>query len=232
MTVGFGVAAAPRCPSLLFGAPDAHNFGSEIKGSDKTSRTVNWHGQDGKKRMETMKVLAFAASNSRQSINRALVDHALKRFGDEFVSDLRVNLLDLNDFEMPIYSIDRESEGGIPAGAREFYEHIGSSDAVLVSFAEHNGTVTAAWKNIFDWMSRIDTKVWQGKPLAILAATPGPRAGAGVLQYAALASHFGGDIKGSLGVGQWSEAYDEQRRVLTRADDSNALGAILAALAA
>ncbi|MEM8492952.1 MAG: NAD(P)H-dependent oxidoreductase [Pseudomonadota bacterium] len=178
-----------------------------------------------------MNLLAFAASNSRQSINRALVDHALQRLVDEFIADLRVTLLDLNDFEMPIYSIDRETADGIPTPARDFFAKIGSSDAVLASFAEHNGTITAAWKNLFDWMSRIDAKVWQGKPLVVLAATPGPRAGAGVLQYALLASHFGGEVKGSHGVGQWSEAFDNQRRELTKPDDISALSEVLAALA-
>ena len=36
---------------------------------------------------------------------------------------------------------------------------VGDADAGLVSFAEHNRTVTSAWKNLFDWMSRIDMKV-------------------------------------------------------------------------
>ena len=128
-----------------------------------------------------MKLLAFAATNSRVSINRALIDFATDRLKAKHASGIEIEILDLNDFEMPIYSIDRETAGGVPNGAQTFFGTIGAADAVLVSFAEHNGTVTSAWKNIFDWMSRIDMKVWQGKPTVMLAATPGPRAGAGVL---------------------------------------------------
>ncbi|MEM7718463.1 MAG: NAD(P)H-dependent oxidoreductase [Pseudomonadota bacterium] len=164
-----------------------------------------------------MKVLAFAASNNSQSINRVLVGYAATRLGELFPS-VEVEFLDLNDFEMPIYSPDREKADGVHPLAQSFYERIGTADAVLVSFAEYNGFVTAAWKNIFDWMSRIDAKVWRDKPLVILAASPGKRAGANVLAtQEQLAPFFGGDLKGKYGVGKWAEAWDGS--TLTRQDD-------------
>ncbi len=93
-----------------------------------------------------LKVLAFAASNSRNSINRALVEHASKRLKTEFLPEVEIDFLNLADYEMQIFSIDRERESGIPALAHKFFDRIGSSDMLLVSFAEHNGYVTAAWK--------------------------------------------------------------------------------------
>lgn len=178
-----------------------------------------------------MKLIAFAATNSRNSINRIFVEHAAARYSTEIDPNVEVAFLDLNDFEMPIYSIDRENEGGIPQLAQTFYDLIGSADVLLVSFAEHNGTVTAAWKNIFDWISRIDMQAWQNKPMVIMAATPGPRAGAGVLTSEAnLAPHFGGNIKATVGIGRWPEAFDTQTGKLTRKEDTEALGKALAAL--
>jgi len=178
-----------------------------------------------------MKLLAFAATNSRQSINRRLVELAARSFKTNVQNDVQIEFLDLNDFEMPIYSIDREKENGVPSQAHTFFSRIGAADALLISFAEHNGFVTAAWKNLFDWMSRIDMKLWQGKPMVILAATPGPRAGAGVLQsQTMLAPHFGGEIRGSVGIGRWADAYDLERGELTRADDRLALSAALSEL--
>jgi len=172
-----------------------------------------------------MKVLAFAATNSSTSINRQLVEYAAQRV-TSFMPDARIEFLDLNDFEMPIYSPDREREDGIHALAQAFYDKIGSSDAVLVSFAEYNGFVTSAWKNIFDWMSRIDAKVWQDKPMVILAASPGGRAGANVLaSQELLAPFFGGDLKGKYGVGKWSEAWDGS--ALTREEDVRGVDAAL-----
>ena len=54
-------------------------------------------------------ILAFGASNSKQSINKKLA-----KFAADQVADAAVQFLDLNDFEMPIYSIDRQNESGIP----------------------------------------------------------------------------------------------------------------------
>lgn len=177
-----------------------------------------------------MNILAFAASNSRTSINRALVDHATARL-QQIVPGTRVETLDLNDHEMPIYSIDRERDGGIPAPARDVFDRIGAADAVLVSFAEHNGFVTAAWKNVFDWMSRIEMKLWQGKPVAMLAASPGPRAGANVLaSQAMLAPHFGADLRGTLGIGRWPENWDAESKRLLRPADIGALDDLIGQL--
>jgi NAD(P)H-dependent FMN reductase len=178
-----------------------------------------------------MKILAFAASNSRKSINRMLIDHAIARVHAQIMPDAQVETLDLNDFEMPIYSIDREQADGIPEPAQDFFAHIGGADALLVSFPEHNGFVTTAWKNIFDWMSRIDAKLWQGKPIVMLAATPGGRAGANVLaSQEILAPHFGADLRGTLGIGKWGEAWDADAKCLTRAEDIAALDDLLGRL--
>ncbi|MEM7259552.1 MAG: NAD(P)H-dependent oxidoreductase [Pseudomonadota bacterium] len=177
-----------------------------------------------------MRILAFPASNSKASINSDLVQYALGRLG-KLTQHLDTNVLSLNDFEMPLYSIDRETEEGIPNSAHHFFKQIGSADVILVSFAEHNGCVSVAWKNIFDWMSRIQTKVWQGKPLVLLAATPGPRAGGSVLaQQVALAPHFGADVKGYLGIGNWSESWDPGNKQLLKDNDINRLDELLSTL--
>jgi NAD(P)H-dependent FMN reductase len=65
---------------------------------------------------EIMKVLAFAASSSRQSINKQLAQYTANQ-----IDNADVELLDLNDFEMPIYSSDRENESGIPEQAQTFF---------------------------------------------------------------------------------------------------------------
>jgi len=178
-----------------------------------------------------MHLLAFAASNSRHSINHTLLKYASDRLKAKISDSLTIELLDLNDFEIPIFSIDRENENGIPAAAQEFYKKIGNADALLVSFAEHNGYVTAVWKNLFDWMSRIETKVWQQKPIVVLSASPGGRAGANVLASQEVQiPRFGGDIKGMLGIGKWDDAWDSDTETLKNVQDIEALDQALAAL--
>lgn len=125
------------------------------------------------------KILAFGASSSRNSINKQLATFAANQ-----VEGAAVRILDLNDFEMPIYSIDKERTSGIPALAKQFKQHIMDADSIIISFAEHNGSFSAAYKNIYDWVSRIDQNVWENKALFLMATSPGGRGGTGVLQAA------------------------------------------------
>lgn len=122
------------------------------------------------------KLVAFAASNSKQSINKQLATWAANQ-----VTDVEVNVLDLNDYEMPIFSVDRENESGIPQLAHDFKDQLRAADGIVISFAEHNSNVSAAFKNIFDWASRIEQKMWLDKPMFLMATSPGPRGGATVL---------------------------------------------------
>lgn len=162
------------------------------------------------------KVLAFAASNSRASINKQLVTHAASVLKAEINPAIEIEVLDLNDFEMPIYSIDRETADGIPAAATAFHTAIGAADVLLISYAEHNGNYSAAFKNIFDWCSRLGKKVFQDKPMVIMAAAPGPGGGASVLRTATeSAGFFGADLRGSLSVGRFSETFDKENGELT-----------------
>lgn len=125
------------------------------------------------------KIIALGASNSKNSINKQLANYAAQQ-----VSDAAVQLLDLNDFEMPIYGIDKEKESGIPDLAHQFKAHIKNCDGIVISFAEHNGAYSVAFKNVFDWISRIDGNVWENKPMFLLATSPGGRGGQTVLEIA------------------------------------------------
>ncbi|MEW4925002.1 NAD(P)H-dependent oxidoreductase [Algibacter sp. 2305UL17-15] len=124
-------------------------------------------------------IIAFAGSNSKNSINKQLATYAAS-----LVEDVETNILDLNDFELPVYGIDLETKKGIPDNAQQFLDLIKSSDGVILSLAEHNGAYSTAFKNIFDWMSRIDGKLWSEKPMLLMATSPGARGGASVLEIA------------------------------------------------
>ena len=177
-----------------------------------------------------MKVLAFAASNHSKSINRMLVGCAAVQL-QRLNPDAQIEFVDINDYEMPIYSPDRQNADGIHQLAQDFHAKIGDADALIVSFAEYNGFVTAAWKNIYDWMSRIDQKVWQDKPFVLLAASPGGRAGANVLQtQEQTAPFFGMNIKGRYGVGTWSDAWNGD--TLVKAEDIEGIEAAVKGLLA
>lgn len=153
-----------------------------------------------------MKVIAFAASSSSNSINRQLVTYATSLLGDK-----EIEILDLNDFELPLFSQDREAELGEPQLAKDFLNKIAQSDALIISFAEHNGSYTAAYKNIFDWASRIDPKVFQNKPMIMLSTSPGPGGASSVLTAATTsAPYFSGVLKGSLSIPSFYDNFNSE----------------------
>ncbi len=170
-----------------------------------------------------MKILAFGASNSRQSINKQLVGYAARLLGDGHIGQVDggivVKVIDLNDYEMPIYSIDRQAEDGIPSSAHDFFATIGAADAILISFAEHNGFYTAAYKNIFDWVSRIDMRFYQGKPAVLFSTSLGGNGGGNVLETAVKSGQFFGyDVVASLAVPSFHDNFDPEAGSLTDAD--------------
>ncbi len=125
------------------------------------------------------KILVFAGSNSKDSINKKWAAYAAS-----LIDNVGLNVVDLNDFPLPIYGIDLENESSIPENAQAFLDLITSSDGIVLSLAEHNGTYATVFKNLFDWMSRIDGKLWSNIPMLLLATSPGARGGATVLEIA------------------------------------------------
>jgi len=157
----------------------------------------------------TKKILAFGASSSKKSINKQLATYTANLF-----KDAKAEILDLNDFEMPIYSMDKEKEDGIPQLALDFYAKIGDSDLIIISFAEHNGAYSSAFKNIFDWMSRINGKTFQEKPVLLMATSPGARGGSSVLEIANNRFPFQGAIvKGSFSFPSFNDNFDAEKGI-------------------
>lgn len=158
-----------------------------------------------------MKVLAFGASNSTTSINKRLAAYAAS-----LIDDANIEVLDLNDFEIPMFSEDREKEIGQPLLAKNFLSKISCADGIIVSFAEHNGSYTAAFKNLFDWASRITRDVYQNKPVVFISTSPGPGGAANVLKVASESSkYFAADLKGSLSVPSFYDNFDESTEQLS-----------------
>lgn len=173
-----------------------------------------------------MKVLAFAASSSSASINKMLVSYAAA-----LLQQAETEIIDINDYELPLFSEDREKELGQPEAAKRFFNKIGAADALLVSFAEHNGSYTAAYKNLYDWASRIESKVYQGKPMVMLATSPGPGGASSVLATAkASAPFYGADVKADLSLPNFHKIFDVDAGRLVDAEAQRQLETALAAL--
>jgi len=150
-----------------------------------------------------MKVVAFGASISKQSINQQLAIWAAMQSNADVVE------IDLNDFEMPIFSVDREREG-IPPKAKKFKSILNDADGIIISFAEHNGSYSAAFKNIFDWMSRVEKPIWSNKPMFLMATSPGARGGINVLNSASASfPHQGAQVAAIFSLPSFSQHFNK-----------------------
>ena len=124
-------------------------------------------------------VIVFAGSSSKESINKQLANYAAST-----LENTEYDILDLNDFPLPLFSIDIENQKGFPEKAVEFDDLIENSSGLIISLAEHNGSYSAVFKNLMDWLSRITPKMFRNKPMLLMSTSPGGRGGAGVLAAA------------------------------------------------
>lgn len=157
-----------------------------------------------------MKILAFGASYSTTSINKQFATFAAQQF-----SGNEIEILDLNYFEIPIFTVDREAKDGHPDLLKEFVTKIESADLLIISMAEHNGSYTAAFKNLFDWASRVKAKTFENKNLLLLSTSVGGRGGASALANALdRFPRHGANILASFSLPHFNENFDFENGIL------------------
>jgi chromate reductase len=125
--------------------------------------------------MTTPKIIAFAGSIRKESVNKRLSKIALKAAED---AGAEVTWVDIADYQMPLYCQDYETEQGLPDSVIEFKELLKRNDGFLISSPEYNGSLTGIMKNTIDWTSRPNgdeprMACWNGKVAGLLAASPG-----------------------------------------------------------
>lgn len=156
-----------------------------------------------------MNIVAFGGSSSKNSINKQLATYATT-----FFEGADIQILDLNDYEMPIFSVDKENKDDYPIEAINFVKQIGSADLLIISLSEHNGSYSAAFKNIFDWASRVESKTFQQKPMLLMATSPGPRGGRSVLETAKIRFPFhGAKILGTFSLPEFGKNFDTNKGI-------------------
>lgn len=128
----------------------------------------------------TVKLLAFAGSTRKGSLNQALLDLAVTAAREK---GAEVTEIRLKDFALPLYDGDLEVEA-FPQGARELKALLRAHHGFLIASPEYNGSVSGVLKNAIDWASRPT----DGEPLTALSAFRGKVAGL----MAASISPFGG----------------------------------------
>ena len=126
------------------------------------------------------KIIAFAGSNSSTSINQKLVNFATSQ-----LKNCEINSIKLTPYELPIFSEDVEKSEGYSDSLNDLLLVIKEADAVLMSVNEHNGAVSAFFKNVLDWLSRVEYKFLDGKKVFLMSASPGKRGALSAQEYTA-----------------------------------------------
>jgi NAD(P)H-dependent FMN reductase len=149
-------------------------------------------------------IITIGGSTSKLSINKQLAEYA-----GSLVEGVEVVNIDLNDYDLPLYSIDIENETGFPKDLMKLNALVEQTDGIVLSLAEHNGAYSAAFKNAFDWLSRVEGKVWRNKPMLLLSTSPGPRGGQSVMDLALSRFPFnGGNITGSMTLPSFGQNFE------------------------
>lgn len=97
------------------------------------------------------KLLIFAGSARTASTNKQLAALAASTAQK---AGIDVTLIDLKDFEMPIYDGDLESDAGLPENAKRLKQLFVEHDGIFIASPEYNSSFSPLLKNALDWISR------------------------------------------------------------------------------
>lgn len=154
-----------------------------------------------------MKILLFAASFRRDSLNKKLIRNAHQMLP----SGHEVELKEFSEYMMPLYHGDLEADSGIPDAAQKFIQDIAAADAIIIASPEYNSGIPGTLKNAIDWSSRVNPVPWHGKQVLIMGASPGMvGTNRGMWQVRQPLEYLGAFVYPEmLGVAQANKAFDE-----------------------
>ena len=117
--------------------------------------------------------------------------------------------LSLLDYDIPLYNLDLEQERGIPIDIQIIKNKIASSSGIIIGVNEHNGMISAYFKNIIDWLSRADRSFLANKKILLVSTSPGARGASSALAYMkSTAPRFGGVIAESFSFPSFQENFN------------------------
>jgi chromate reductase, NAD(P)H dehydrogenase (quinone) len=117
-------------------------------------------------------IAVFVGSLRTESINRK-VANALAELAP---SSLKLQIVEIG--QLPLYNQDFDQN--TPQPYLDFRARVRAADGVLFVTPEHNRSMPAAMKNALDVASRpYDNSAWNGKPGAVISASPGAVGGFG-----------------------------------------------------
>jgi chromate reductase, NAD(P)H dehydrogenase (quinone) len=118
---------------------------------------------------EQVKFLVLAASLREESLNVKLARLAAKYIEQHGgIVDFAL----VEEFDMPFYSQDVETQSGISEGATQLRERLEASDAFIIASPEYNASMPGVLKNAIDWVSRFRPQPFNGRHGLLMSASP------------------------------------------------------------
>lgn len=164
--------------------------------------------------MSQPKIVAFAGALRTGSYNKKLVAIAAEAAR---AAGAEVTVVDLREFNLPLFDQDIEDATGLPEGAKRFKALLRASDGILLSSPEYNSSIPGVLKNALDWASRSETDdepdlvAFHGKTAALFSASPGAFGGMrSLITVRAILSHMGVYVlPGQVSISKAHEAFDD-----------------------
>jgi len=154
-------------------------------------------------------ILAFAGSNSSTSINYQLVKHSVS-----LIENHKVQLLNMANYPFPMYSEDVEKEKGFSNSLVELKNDIQNADGIIISVNEHNSNPSAYFKNLIDWLSRLERKFLTDTKIFLMSTSPGGRGGLGSLEVTEkLLPRFGAEIMATFSLPSFHSNLDSKEGI-------------------
>lgn len=166
----------------------------------------------------SVKILAFAGSTRKESLNKKLVHVAAE---GARAAGAEVTVVDLHDYPMPLFDGDLEVASGMPEKALALKKMLREHDGLLIASPEYNSGYSAVLKNTIDWLSRQSEpgekalSAFAGKYAALMSASPGALGGLrGLYQLRELMQNISVTVMPRMqSVPQAQAAFDEQGRM-------------------
>ncbi|MGB5554860.1 MAG: NAD(P)H-dependent oxidoreductase [Flavobacteriaceae bacterium] len=154
-------------------------------------------------------ILAFAGSNSSTSINFKLVKHTTS-----IIQGHEIQVVNLANFPFPMYSEDHEKENGYSNSLVEFKNDIQKAAGLIISVNEHNSNPSAYFKNLIDWLSRLERNFLENTPILLMSTSGGKRGASSALEVTRnLLPRFGAKIVDTFSLPSFHVNFDSEKGI-------------------
>ena len=176
------------------------------------------------------KIALISGSLRKGSFNSQLIGTA-EQFAHRLGAE--TTIVNLADFNLPVYHQDLEADGNFPEAARGLKETLGAADAWIVSSPEYNGFISPLLLNTYTWCSRGDEagaiyETFRGKVATVLSSSPGAMGGLRTLNpHREILTNLGVNVMPqSVAIGAAFKAFDGEGNLVDDKQKSMLEGAI------